>query len=97
MENTFENALKYVRHLDSIEHTWSESEKTLATAMLSYAAKTSQKSDCISNVSDCFSFAKYLSKHFEYSDNTKGGDTYTDRDGATYSEADIYDEWVNNR
>lgn len=52
MENTFENALKYVRHLDSIEHTWSESEKTLATAMLSYAAKTSQKSDCISNVSD---------------------------------------------
>ena len=53
MKNTFENALKYVRHLDSIEHTWSESEKTLATAMLSYAAKTSEKSDCISNVSNC--------------------------------------------
>ena len=40
MENTFENALKYVRQLDETETTWSESEKTLATAMMSYAAKT---------------------------------------------------------
>ena len=39
MENTFENALDYVHHLDQIDGGWSESEKTLASAMMSYAAK----------------------------------------------------------
>lgn len=40
MENTFENALNYVHHLDKIDDGWSESERTLASAMVSYAAKT---------------------------------------------------------
>jgi len=40
MENTFENALDYVRHLDQIDDGWSESERTLASAFMSYAAKT---------------------------------------------------------
>ena len=40
MENTFENALNYVHHLDQIDDGWSESERTLASAFMSYAAKT---------------------------------------------------------
>jgi hypothetical protein len=39
MENTFENALDYVHHLNQIDDGWSESEKTLASAFMSYAAK----------------------------------------------------------
>ncbi len=53
MENTFENALKYVQHLDQDNESWYNNAKTIASAMMSYAAKTSQKSDCISHVSEC--------------------------------------------
>lgn len=40
MENTFENALDYVHNLGQIDYRWSESERILASAFMSYAAKT---------------------------------------------------------
>jgi hypothetical protein len=51
----------------------------------------------IPSVSDCFSFVKYLNDNFQYYALTKNGDTYKDKDGHEYSEADIHDEWLNNR
>jgi len=50
MENTFENALKYVQHLDRITESWYNDSKTIASAMMSYAAKTSEKSKDIGDV-----------------------------------------------
>lgn len=52
MENTFKNALKYVRHLDNTNNGWSESEITLASAMTSYAKKITNKK-LLNNCSFC--------------------------------------------
>lgn len=52
MENIFENALDYVRHLDQIDNGWSESEKTLASAMMSYAAKVVKNNAVLPLVSE---------------------------------------------
>lgn len=48
-------------------------------------------------VNDLFSFADYLSKNFDFSDNTSIGNVYKNVNGVIYSEQDIYDEWLNNK
>ena len=43
MENTFENALKYVQQLDQVNEAWYNNDNTIASAMMLYAAKTDLK------------------------------------------------------
>ena len=40
MENTFENALAYIKHLKEINPTSLSDDKVLASAFISYSAKT---------------------------------------------------------
>ncbi|MBN2571318.1 MAG: hypothetical protein JXA68_04260 [Ignavibacteriales bacterium] len=59
MENTFENALDYVRQLSQIDEGWSESEKTLASAFMSYAAKVVKNNAVLPHVSNNEADCKY--------------------------------------
>ena len=40
MENTFESAIEYIKHLDDINIDWALDQRSLASAFMSYAAKT---------------------------------------------------------
>jgi len=51
MENTFENALKFVRTLDERGSEWSESEKTLAAAMVDYHNEVVNKNALLADAS----------------------------------------------
>lgn len=51
MENTFENALQFVRTLDERGSEWSESEKTLAAAMVDYHNEVVNKNALLADVS----------------------------------------------
>ena len=53
MENTFKNALKYVRKLDADDEGWSESENTLALYMSKYAEMTIKNDSFITTKSKC--------------------------------------------
>jgi len=57
MENTFENALKFVRTLDERGSEWSESEKTLAAAMVDYHNEVVNKNALLADASCRFSDA----------------------------------------
>jgi len=50
------------------------------------------------NVSDMFSFAKYLKENYDYRDNTKEGDIYIHKGNKLkYTEYKIYLTWSNYR
>lgn len=40
MDNTFENAQSYVKHLDEINKEWNLDKQTIVSALMSYSAKT---------------------------------------------------------
>jgi len=45
MKNTFESAMEYINLLNDIYPDWNKDKKTIASAMVSYAAKISYEKE----------------------------------------------------